>query len=130
MFETSAEEQDKYKQQRVEKLHDILTNYQIEHPDSKILVFTEKQNDADELVANLLSNKYPIAIHGGKDQMDRKYAIKEFASMDSGINILIATSIAARIRCKGLVINDPQIIWKITFIELVEQAELVQRETL
>ena len=78
-------------------MHDILTNYQIEHPDSKILVFTEKQNDADELVANLLSNKYPaIAIHGGKDQMDRKYAIKEFASMDSGINILIATSIAAR----------------------------------
>lgn len=112
LFETSAEEQDKYKQQRVEKLHDILTNYQIEHPDSKILVFTEKQNDADELVANLLSNKYPaIAIHGGKDQMDRKYAIKEFASMDSGINILIATSIAARgldVRNLGLVINfDP-----------------------
>lgn len=112
LFETSLEEQDKYKQQRIEKLHDILSNYQIERPDSKILVFTEKQNDADELVANLLSNKYPaIAIHGGKDQMDRKYAIKEFASMDSGINILIATSIAARgldVRNLGLVINfDP-----------------------
>lgn len=43
--------------------------------------------------------------------MDRKYAIKEFASMDSGINILIATSIAARgldVRNLGLVINfDP-----------------------
>ncbi|KAI5956699.1 hypothetical protein KGF54_000316 [Candida jiufengensis] len=47
----------------------------------------------------------------GKDQLDRKYAIKEFSSPNSGVNILIATSIAARgldVKNLSLVVNfDP-----------------------
>lgn len=47
----------------------------------------------------------------GKEQIDRKYAIKEFSAADSGVNILIATSIAARgldVKNLGLVVNfDP-----------------------
>ncbi|RLV94977.1 Pre-mRNA-processing ATP-dependent RNA helicase PRP5 [Spathaspora sp. JA1] len=78
----------------------------------KTLVFVEKQNDADELVTKLLAFKLPcVAIHGGKDQLDRRYAIKEFSNINSGVDILIATSVAARgldVKSLGLVINfDP-----------------------
>ncbi|KAI5954695.1 hypothetical protein KGF54_002471 [Candida jiufengensis] len=68
-----------------------------------------KQSDVDEMVSNLLLHKFPcVSIHGGKDQLDRKYAIKEFSSPNSGVNILIATSIAARgldVKNLSLVVN-------------------------
>lgn len=103
---------DIYKTERMNKLYEVLSEYQMFNPKSKILVFVEKQSDADELVTDLLRSGYPsVALHGGKDQMDRKYAIKEFSSNDSGLNILVATSVAARgldVKSLGLVINfDP-----------------------
>lgn len=78
----------------------------------KKLVFVEKQNSADDLLVKLLKkNISSMAIHGGKEQIERKHAIKEFSNKDSGVDILIATSIAARgLDVKGLdlVINfDP-----------------------
>ncbi|RCK57367.1 Pre-mRNA-processing ATP-dependent RNA helicase PRP5 [Candida viswanathii] len=110
LFKASTDET--YKSERIATLHEVLSDYQTFNPESKILVFVEKQSDADELVANLLMSGFPsVALHGGKDQMDRKYAIKEFSSNESGVNILIATSIAARgldVKSLGLVINfDP-----------------------
>ncbi|QBM88239.1 ATP-dependent RNA helicase DDX46/PRP5 [Metschnikowia aff. pulcherrima] len=81
-------------------------------PGVKKLVFVEKQDSADDLLVKLLAHKIPcVAIHGGKEQIDRKYAIREFSSKDSGVDVLIATSIAARgLDVKGLdlVVNfDP-----------------------
>lgn len=78
----------------------------------KRLIFVEKQDSADDLLVKLLAKGIPsLAIHGGKEQIDRKYAIKEFSSKDSGVDVLIATSIAARgLDVKGLdlVVNyDP-----------------------
>lgn len=72
--------------------------------EAKILIFVEKQVAADNLLVRLLSKNYAtLTIHGGKDQIDRKHAIKEFSSPNSGINILVATSIAARgLDVKGL----------------------------
>ncbi|KAI5955591.1 hypothetical protein KGF54_001093 [Candida jiufengensis] len=71
-----------------------------------------KQSDVDKMVSNLLLHKFPcVSIRGGKDQLDRKYAIKEFSSPNSGVNILIATLIAARgldVKNLSLVVNfDP-----------------------
>ncbi|KAG7665727.1 PRP5 [[Candida] subhashii] len=110
LFEPESEEE--YKSQRMDKLYEILNSYMVSHPNSKILIFVQKQNDADELVSTLLGAQYPcVAIHGGKDQIDRKFAIKEFSDTSSGMDILIATSIAARgldVKSLGLVINfDP-----------------------
>lgn len=82
------------------------------YPGVKKLVFVEKQESADKLLVKLIANNLPSAvIHGGKEQIDRKYAIKDFSEKDSGVDIMLATSIAARgLDVKGLdlVINfDP-----------------------
>lgn len=70
----------------------------------KVLIFVEKQTSCDELLVQLLRRHYAcLAIHGGKDQLDRKHAIREFSLPKSGVNVLIATSIAARgLDVKGL----------------------------
>ncbi|KAI5961579.1 PRP5 [Candida pseudojiufengensis] len=96
---------------RNEKLYEILSTVD-DKANDKVLIFVEKQSEVDKLVSNLLMKKFPcVSIHGGKDQLDRKYAIKEFSSPTSGVNILIATSIAARgldVKNLSLVINyDP-----------------------
>lgn len=99
--------------QKFLKLVDILDEFfKAEPPNSKILIFVEKQDLADQLMIQLISSDYNcISIHGGKEQIDRKYAIKEFSSSGSNLNILIATSIAARgldVKGLNLVINyDP-----------------------
>lgn len=87
-------------QRKFEKLVSILKA----NPGIKKLVFVEKQDSADKLLVKLLEHNIPsLVIHGGKDQIDRKYAIKEFSAKDSGIDVLIATSIAARgLDVKGL----------------------------
>ncbi|KAF8004829.1 hypothetical protein HF325_000286 [Metschnikowia pulcherrima] len=77
-----------------------------------LLAANNGRDSADDLLVKLLAHKIPcVAIHGGKEQIDRKYAIREFSSKDSGVDVLIATSIAARgLDVKGLdlVVNfDP-----------------------
>lgn len=74
------------------------------YPNVKQLVFVEKQESADTLLVQLLTQKVTsVVIHGGKDQIDRKDAIKIFSDMDSGVDVLIATSVAARgLDVKGL----------------------------
>lgn len=90
---------------KLTKLLEILDHYKT----TKVLIFVEKQGAADALLVKLLAAKHAcLAIHGGKEQLDRKYAIKEFSSATSGVDILIATSIAARgldVKGLGLVIN-------------------------
>lgn len=106
-FEDFEDDQD-LESRKFQKLVDILREYQA----IKKLVFVEKQDSADRILVKLLQQDIPsLVIHGGKDQIDRKYAIKEFSSKTSGVDVLIATSIAARgLDVKGLdlVVNyDP-----------------------
>lgn len=103
LFEVTEEENntaEKLEKSKFNTLVEILQDF----TETKVLIFVEKQSSADELLVKLLSAKHAcLAIHGGKDQIDRKYAIKEFSSANSGVNILIATSIAARgLDVKGL----------------------------
>ena len=60
-----------------------------------VLVFTDRQEDADHLFAQLLNYRYkPLVLHGGQDQEDREYTIRDFKK---GVrNILVSTSVAAR----------------------------------
>lgn len=93
---------------KFQRLQELLKLY----PDVKKLVFVEKQESADDLLVKLLGQGLQsITIHGGKEQIDRKHAIKRFSDQDSGVDTLIATSVAARgLDVKGLdlVINfDP-----------------------
>lgn len=95
---------DEVNRQKSFKLLNLLDEFFSKNPTSKVLIFVEKQEAADKLLVQLISGDYPcLVIHGGKDQIDRKHAIKEFSSQASGVNILIATSIAARgLDVKGL----------------------------
>mgnify|MGYP001121112753 CR=1 FL=1 len=101
VFSTKTDDLEKDK---FERLVAIIEEYTSQEPNTKILVFVEKQLLADDLLVKLLGRSIPsLAIHGGKDQLDRKYAIRDFSSMSSGVNVLIATSIAARgLDVKGL----------------------------
>lgn len=107
LFEEDKEES--LEDAKLTKLLSILQQYLKNDPEFKILIFVEKQNAADELLVKLLQKNYAcLSIHGGKDQIDRKHAIKDFSSPNSGVNILIATSIAARgldVKGLNLVIN-------------------------
>lgn len=105
---TGSETNDEVLARKFEKLLEVLSSY----PAVKKLVFVETQALADELLVKLLQkNVVCVTIHGGKDQIDRKHAIREFSSTKTGVDVLIATSVAARgLDVKGLdlVINfDP-----------------------
>jgi len=69
-----------------------------------ILIFVDRQDEADELFRDLLKNGYPgLTLHGGKDQSDRDNTISDFKNKHN--TLLIATSVAARgLDVKGLVL--------------------------
>ncbi len=80
------------------KLLELLGYYQEK---GSVIIFVDKQEDADELVKNLLKNSYPcMALHGGVDQCDRESIMGFFKN--SNMPLLVATSIAAR----GLDVKD------------------------
>lgn len=63
--------------------------------DYRSLIFVDRQEAADDLYRELLQRGYVCAsLHGGKEQVDREEAIKNFKSGD--IPIVVATSVAAR----------------------------------
>ncbi|CAG8211740.1 unnamed protein product [Penicillium olsonii] len=66
-----------------------------EHEDDRTLIFVDRQENADDLLKELMRKGYPcMSIHGGKDQLDRDSTIQDFKA---GIfPILVATSVAAR----------------------------------
>jgi len=60
-----------------------------------ILVFVDRQEDADTLWHEVLRSGYQaLSLHGGKDQFDRDTTLRDFKSGDC--KILVATSVAAR----------------------------------
>lgn len=77
------------------RLLEILGQTFIEDSEAKVLIFVDRQEAADSLLAQLLKRGYPCStLHGGKDQTDRDSTISDFKNGDT--NILIATSVAAR----------------------------------
>lgn len=63
--------------------------------DFRALIFVDRQEWADDLFRDLLQRGYVCtSLHGGKEQVDREDAIKNFKSGD--IPIVVATSVAAR----------------------------------
>ena len=84
--------------QKYLKLLELLGIYQEQ---GSVIVFVDKQENADDLVKNLLKNSYPcMALHGGVDQCDRESIMGFFKN--ANMPLLIATSIAAR----GLDVKD------------------------
>jgi len=67
-----------------------------EDEDAQVLIFTERQETAEDLLSKLYKAKYfsVNTIHGAKDQTDRNEAISDFKQ--GVLSILIATSVAAR----------------------------------
>lgn len=80
------------------RLLEILGEMSNEHPDEpdfRTLIFVDRQESADDLFRELLQRGYlASSLHGGKDQVDREEAIKNFKSGD--IPTMVATSVAAR----------------------------------
>lgn len=80
------------------KLLELLGHYQ-EH--GSIIVFVDKQENADILLKDLMKASYPcMSLHGGIDQFDRDSTMLDFKS--GKVRLLIATSVAAR----GLDVKD------------------------
>ncbi|VDM59139.1 unnamed protein product, partial [Angiostrongylus costaricensis] len=78
--------------QKLLKLLELLGMY---HEQGNVIVFVDKQEKADDIVAQLMRNGYSCApLHGGIDQFDRDSTITDFKS--GVIKILVATSVAAR----------------------------------
>lgn len=74
------------------KLLELLGHYQ-EH--GSIIVFVDKQENADILLKDLMKASYNcMSLHGGIDQFDRDSTILDFKS--GRVKLLIATSVCAR----------------------------------
>ncbi|KAF1930773.1 DEAD-domain-containing protein [Didymella exigua CBS 183.55] len=67
-----------------------------EDENAQVLIFTEKQETAEDLLSKLFKAKYMSVntIHGAKDQTDRNEAINDFKQ--GVLSVLVATSVAAR----------------------------------
>lgn len=80
---------------RFTRLLQLLGELFYEDDDTRCLVFVERQETADELFKELFKRNYAsVSIHGGREQIDRDEAIRDFKA---GVYpIMIATSVAAR----------------------------------
>jgi len=60
-----------------------------------VLIFVEKQTDADNLFKELLLNGYPcLLLHGGIEQLERAHTLKQFKEKEK--TLLVATGVLAR----------------------------------
>jgi ATP-dependent RNA helicase DDX46/PRP5 len=78
--------------EKLARLFEILEDW---YGRGNILIFVERQNEADDLFGDLHKEGYEcMVLHGGHDQVDRDFTIADFKKAEKGL--LIATSIAAR----------------------------------
>lgn len=89
------------------RLLEILGQTYNEDPESRTLIFVDRQEAADNLLRELMRKGYLcMSLHGGKDQVDRDSTIADFKA--GVVPIVIATSVAARgldVKQLKLVIN-------------------------
>jgi len=77
---------------KLERLMELVSEW---YDKGSILIFVDRQEAADQLWRDIIKSGYQcLSIHGGKDQLDRDFSIKEFK--DGKTKILVATSVAAR----------------------------------
>ncbi|CAK55914.1 unnamed protein product (macronuclear) [Paramecium tetraurelia] len=78
-----------------DKLYKLLLLFQEWYTKGSILIFVEKQTEADDLFKELLKYGYKsFVLHGGMDPQDREFTIHDFKK---GIRtIMVATSVLAR----------------------------------
>ena len=90
---------------RFMRLLAILGKQFSDDPDMKVLIFVDRQGNADEMMSMLMKRGYPcLSLHGGKDQADRDSVIQDFKN--NAANIMVATSVAAR----GLDIKELKLV--------------------
>ncbi|XP_075221256.1 pre-mRNA processing factor 5 isoform X2 [Lycorma delicatula] len=78
--------------QKFLKLLELLGHYQDQ---GSVIVFVDKQENADLLLKDLMKASYPcMSLHGGIDQYDRDSTIVDFKA--GKVRLLVATSVAAR----------------------------------
>ncbi|KAI5712082.1 hypothetical protein M8J75_005630 [Diaphorina citri] len=91
-------------EQKMLKLLELLGIYQDQ---GSVIVFVDKQENADSLLKELMKAGYPcLSLHGGIDQYDRDSTIVDFKN--GKVRLLIATSVAARgldVKHLNLVVN-------------------------
>lgn len=86
-------------------LEDKLTEAMDKYAGKKILIFTERKVDCEDLSDKLQQAKYSVcAIHGGRGQKERDWSIRSFKSGQT--RIMIATDVASR----GLDIGDIDVV--------------------
>ena len=93
--------------EETEKFRRLLEILGVWEEKGQIIIFVDKQSEADQLFKELLRAGYsPLVLHGGQDQTDREFTISDFKK---GVRtIMVATSICARgldIKALVLVIN-------------------------
>ena len=88
------------------RLLEILGQFFNNDPETKVLIFVDRQDSADNLLKELLRRGYPcMSLHGGKDQHDRDTTIADFKS--SVVQILgCNVGSRARSRCEEVVARD------------------------
>ncbi|MCP9266092.1 Apoptosis regulator Bcl-2 [Dirofilaria immitis] len=80
---------------RAPKMLKLLELLGVYWENGNVLVFVDKQEKADDLVAQLMRSGYNCApLHGGIDQFDRDSTILDYKA--GKIKLLVATSVAAR----------------------------------
>ncbi|ORY75478.1 P-loop containing nucleoside triphosphate hydrolase protein [Protomyces lactucae-debilis] len=93
--------------QKFNRVLEILGELYNRDEDARTLIFVDRQEAADNLLAQLMRKGYPCnSLHGGKDQADRDNTISDFKA--GVFPIMIATSVAARgldVKQLKLVIN-------------------------
>lgn len=91
-------------EQKFYKLLEILGHYQDK---GSIIIFVDKQENADTLLKDLMKASYScMSLHGGIDQCDRDSTILDFKA--GRTKLLVATSVAARgldVKSLVLVVN-------------------------
>lgn len=92
---------------KVKRLLQLLGEELQDEEDKRVLVFTERQETADDLLGKMLRSGYPcVSVHGGREQMDRDESLEDFKA--GHVPIMFATSVAARgldVKQLSLVIN-------------------------
>jgi ATP-dependent RNA helicase DDX46/PRP5 len=87
------------------KFRRLLELLSVWYDQGNVLVFVDRQDEADKLYQQLIGANYPcLSLHSGKDQMDRDSTIEDFKNKVR--TILIATSVAAR----GLDVKDLKLV--------------------
>jgi ATP-dependent RNA helicase DDX46/PRP5 len=78
-----------------DKARKLLTLVADWYEKGSVLVFVDRQESCDAIWQQVMGSGYKCSsLHGGKDQMDRDFTIKDFK--EGNTKIMIATSVAAR----------------------------------